>query len=164
MLIVILICFALCFIIEKSAPGWKLPAVPTWTIRVLAINFVQLLVVTLAGFSWEKWLSPYSAFHLSHYVPAWAGGTIAYVIATFIFYWWHRWRHESDFLWTRVHQIHHSAQRIEVITSFYKHPLEMTVNSLIGSLLVYSLLGLSPEAGAFYTLCTAWVSFFITLI
>ena len=160
MLIIILICFAFCFVVEKLNPGWKLPQVPTWTIRVLAVNFVQLLIVTIAGFTWEKWLEPHSLFHLSNHAPSWPGGIIAYVIATFIFYWWHRWRHESDFLWTRFHQIHHSAQRIEVITSFYKHPLEMTVNSIIGSLLVYSLLGLSIEAGAIYTLCTALGEFF----
>ena len=58
------------------------------------------------------------------------------------------------------HQIHHSPQRIEVITSFYKHPVEMIVNSIIGSLLVYAFLGLSPEAGAVYTLCTALGEFF----
>ena len=58
------------------------------------------------------------------------------------------------------HQIHHSPQRLEVITSFYKHPLEMTVNSIIGSLLVYNFLGLNMEAGAIYTLCTARGEFF----
>lgn len=42
-----------------------------------------------------------------------------------------------------------------MITSFYKHPGEMVVNSIIGSLLVYTLLGLTPEAGAVYTACTA---------
>ena len=160
MLTIIFGVFGFCFLLERLLPGWKLPEVPTWTIRVLAVNFVQLGVVTLAGLSWEKWLSRESLFHLSDYVPDAAGGMIAYFIATFVFYWWHRWRHEYDFLWTRFHQIHHSPQRLEVITSFYKHPLEMTVNSVIGSLLVYTLLGLSPEAGAVYTLCTALGEFF----
>jgi sterol desaturase/sphingolipid hydroxylase (fatty acid hydroxylase superfamily) len=160
MLTVIFLVFGFCFLLERLLPGWKLPEVPTWTVRVLAVNFVQLGVVTLAGVSWEKWLSRESIFHLSAYVPDAAGGMVAYFIATFVFYWWHRWRHEYDFLWTRFHQIHHSPQRLEVITSFYKHPLEMTVNSIIGSLLVYTLLGLSPEAGAVYTLCTALGEFF----
>jgi sterol desaturase/sphingolipid hydroxylase (fatty acid hydroxylase superfamily) len=160
MLPVIFICFAFCFLLERLIPGWKLPAVPTWAIRVLAINFVQLGVVVLAGYSWEIWLSSVSVFQLSDAVgPVW-GGIIAYFIATFIFYWWHRWRHTVDFLWLHFHQIHHSPQRIEVITSFYKHPLEMTVNSVIGSLLVYTLLGLTPEAGGIYTLCTALGEFF----
>lgn len=160
MLPVIFAVFAACFLIERLFPGWKLPAVPTWTIRVLAINFVQLVVVLVAGLTWEKWVSMHSVFHLSDHVPAWAGGLLAYFIATFIFYWWHRWRHTVDFLWLHFHQIHHSPQRLEVITSFYKHPLEMTVNSVIGSLLVYALLGLSPEAGGVYTLCTALGEFF----
>ena len=160
MLPVIFAVFACCFLLERMILGWKLPAVPTWTIRVLAINFVQLIVVIVAGFTWEKWLSAYSVFHLSNSVGDVAGGIIAYVIATFIFYWWHRWLHTVDFLWTHFHQIHHSPQRLEVITLFYKHPLEMTVNSIIGSLLVYTLLGLSAEAGAVYTLCTALGEFF----
>jgi len=63
-------------------------------------------------------------------------------------------------LWLAFHQIHHSPQRIETITSFYKHPGEMVVNSLIGSALVYALLGLSLEAGAVYTACTALGEFF----
>ena len=36
----------------------------------------------------------------------------------------------------------------------------MVVNSIIGSLLVYAFLGLSPEAGGVYTLCTALGEFF----
>lgn len=160
MLHIIFITFALCFIIERLVPGWKLPEVPTWSIRVLAVNFVQLLIVLVAGVTWERWLSAISLFNLSDHVGSLAGGLIAYFISTFIFYWWHRWRHEHDFLWTRFHQIHHSAQRLEVITSFYKHPLEMTVNSIIGSLLVFTLLGLDVEAGAYYTLCTALGEFF----
>lgn len=86
MLPVIFAVFAFCFILERLIPGWKLPTVPTWTIRVLAINFVQLIVVVVAGFTWEKWLSAYSVFHLSDHVGNVGGGVIAYVIATFIFY------------------------------------------------------------------------------
>ncbi|HEX7968904.1 MAG TPA: sterol desaturase family protein, partial [Stellaceae bacterium] len=149
-----------CFALEKITPGWRLPKVRTWPFRVIAINLVQLTVVLVAGLTWERWLSTYSLFHLSEHVGPWIGGFVAYFIATFVFYWWHRWRHEVDLLWRLFHQIHHSPQRIEVITSFYKHPIEMTFNSVLGSLLVYSLLGLTVEAGAIYTLFTALGEFF----
>ena len=112
MLPVIFVTFAFCFLLERFIPGWKLPPVPTWTIRVLGVNFVQLLVVLLAGFTWEQWLSRHSLFVLSAYENPVLGGIIAYFIATFVFYWWHRWRHTVDFLWTHFHQIHHSPQRI----------------------------------------------------
>jgi sterol desaturase/sphingolipid hydroxylase (fatty acid hydroxylase superfamily) len=160
MLFYIFAIFIFCFILEHARPGWQLPKVKTWPIRVIAINLVQLGVVILAGFTWEKWLGSWSIVRLSDHVSPLMGGLIAYFIATFVFYWWHRARHENNFLWRTFHQIHHSPQRIEVITSFYKHPVEMVVNSIIGSLLVYSFLGLSLEAGAIYTFCTAIGEFF----
>lgn len=160
MLITILAIFVFCFCLERVLPGWRLPRVRTWPVRVLAINAIQLGVVLLAGITWERWLSGSSILHLSRHVPPGVGGLIAYFIATFVFYWWHRWRHESAVLWRGFHQIHHSPQRLEVITSFYKHPGEMVANSIIGSLLVYSVLGLSLAAGAAYTFCTAIGEFF----
>ena len=160
MLTTIIVVFAICSLLERVVPGWPLPDVRGWTLRVLAINGVQLGVVILAGVTWERWMSSASLFHLSAYLSPVAGGLLAYFIATFVFYWWHRWRHEHALLWRGFHQIHHSPQRLEVITSFYKHPGEMIVNSIIGSVLVYALLGLSVEAGATYTLCTALGEFF----
>jgi sterol desaturase/sphingolipid hydroxylase (fatty acid hydroxylase superfamily) len=71
------------------------------------------------------------------------GALVGYLVVTFIYYWWHRWRHESSFLWRWIHQVHHSPQRIEVITSFYKHPLEILVNSALSSVILYLGVGLS---------------------
>ncbi|HTP39268.1 MAG TPA: sterol desaturase family protein [Steroidobacteraceae bacterium] len=160
MLLIVLAVFSVCFLLERAAPGWPLPAVRTWPYRVLTVNAVQLGVILFAGITWERWLSSASLFHLSGLVSPAVGGLIAYFIATFVFYWWHRWRHEYSLLWRGFHQIHHSPQRLEVITSFYKHPGEMVVNSILGSLLVYTVLGLSLKAGAIYTFCTAVGEFF----
>jgi hypothetical protein len=54
-------------------------------------------------------------------------------------------------LW--FHQLHDSAQRIEVITSFYKAPQEIFVDSIIMTTLLYPLLGLSRES-------SVWLSAF----
>ena len=160
MLPLIVCAFVLCFIAERLHPGWVLPAVRGWWWRVLAVNAAQLAIVLLAGLSWERWLAGASLLQLSASMPAWLGGLAAYGLATFVFYWWHRARHEVQWLWLGFHQIHHSPQRLEVITSFYKHPGEMLANSLIGSALVYAVLGLDPAAGGIYTLCTALGEFF----
>jgi sterol desaturase/sphingolipid hydroxylase (fatty acid hydroxylase superfamily) len=163
MLTVIFAVFAFCFVLERVIPGWRLPKVRTWPLRVLAINGVQLIVVVVAGMTWERWLSTASLFHLSRHVGPAVGGLIAYFIATFVFYWWHRWRHETrPCCGAASTRFITAPQRLEVITSFYKHPGEMIVNSIIGSLLVYALLGLSAEAGAWYTLCTALGEFLLS--
>ncbi|MBK7842676.1 MAG: sterol desaturase family protein [Bdellovibrionales bacterium] len=150
-----------CFVVERSFPGWKLPRVKTWAFRVLLLNVAQLGVILLAGISWEKWLNGWSLVQLGSFgLLVWFEGFIAYFLATFIFYWWHRYRHESPVLWRLFHQIHHSPQRIEVITSFYKHPIEMVINSILGSLIVFAILGLSLEGAAYYTFFTAIGEFF----
>ncbi|MDH5673709.1 MAG: sterol desaturase family protein [Myxococcales bacterium] len=151
---------ALCFALERLRPGWALPRVHGWWARVVGINLVQIAVVLIAGVTWERTLARHSWLQLSGSLGPTASGVVAYVIATFLFYWWHRLRHENDFFWRGFHQIHHSPQRLEVITSFYKHPLEMTANSIIGSVLIYTVLGLDLQAGAVYTACTALGEFF----
>jgi Fatty acid hydroxylase len=60
----------------------------------------------------------------------------------------HRLRHQRGF-WQVFHQIHHSASRIEILTSFYKHPVEILTNSITTAVLLYPVLGCS-------TLATFW--------
>ena len=49
MLSIILSVFVFCFVLERTIPGWQLPQVRTWPLRVLAINAAQLGVVLVAG-------------------------------------------------------------------------------------------------------------------
>jgi hypothetical protein len=48
MLYWILMIFIGCFILERCLPGWQLPRVKTWPLRVLFLNLIQLGVVLLA--------------------------------------------------------------------------------------------------------------------
>lgn len=75
----------------------------------------------------------------------WSGVAIGYLAITFVYYWWHRARHENRFLWRWLHQVHHSPARIEVITSFYKHPFEIALNGVLSSAVLHIVAGLTPE-------------------
>ena len=160
MIYFLLLIFLLFFAWERLNPAWYLPPVKTWPLRVLSINACQLLIVLLAGISWEKWLGAASVFQLAGSMSPLAGGLLAYVVASFVYYWWHRARHRFHALWVCFHQIHHSPRRIEAITSFYKHPADMVVNSFISTLIVYTLLGLSPADGVVFSLITTAVEMF----
>jgi sterol desaturase/sphingolipid hydroxylase (fatty acid hydroxylase superfamily) len=138
------------------------------------LNLGQVGVVLLAGIAWDGWMGNHRPWSADALGPI-GGAILGYVVLTFVYYWWHRWRHESDFLWRWVHQVHHSPQRIEVITAFYKHPIELLANSLLSSAILYLLVGLSPAAAAGATLLSGlaelfyhwnvptpyWVGFFI---
>ncbi len=160
MIFVLVLIAGLMVIIERVWPGQKLPTVRLWWLRIALVNAVQLGIVILAGISWDRWLASASLLHLTDHFGLWLSAVIAYVVSTFIYYFWHRVRHESSFFWRLCHQLHHSPQRIEVLASFYKHPVEILINSILSALIIYSLLGLSVEAASIYTAFTAIAEYF----
>ena len=131
--------------VERLKPGRAWPSVRTWWARAVAVNLVQIGIVFLAGATWDGWLLRHRLWSAE---PLGVGGgaVVGYVVITFIYYWWHRARHTHDFLWRWLHQFHHSPQRIEIITSFYKHPLELVANGILSSAIVYLLVGLDLQA------------------
>jgi sterol desaturase/sphingolipid hydroxylase (fatty acid hydroxylase superfamily) len=160
MMILIFAIAAGCMLVERLWPAMNLPRVRAWWPRVLLINAIQLGITVLAGHTWNRWFAHGSLFQISAHLGHWSSAILIYVFSTFVYYWWHRYRHESQFLWRSLHQIHHSARRLEILTSFYKHPVEIWINSLLSSVIVYPLFGASVEAAAYYTLLIAVGEFF----
>ncbi len=176
MLITILIGGLIFMGLERIFPDQVLPQVKRWYSRAALFNAAQLAVVVITGLLWNDVFQAGSLYSIDDQGwPAAIAGFIGYLISTFFYYWWHRVRHQSNFLWLATHQLHHSPSRIETITAFYKHPLELVLNSLLSSLISYTLLGLSIEAAAWVTLFSAlgefvyhmnirtprWMGFFI---
>jgi sterol desaturase/sphingolipid hydroxylase (fatty acid hydroxylase superfamily) len=151
---------AVFLLLERLFPGRELPNSPGWYLRAALLNGVQLGVVLLAGVSWSVWLQGPSLLRIEGLMGPVAQGFVCWFVGTFVFYWWHRARHRFDLLWRGLHQIHHSASRIEALTSFYKHPLEITLNSILSTAIVFVLLGASVEAAGWYSLFAAVGEFF----
>lgn len=149
-----------CIAVEWHWPAHQLPRVRNWWAHVALVNALQTGIVIVVGSAWDRWLVPWSLFHLSAHFGDAGSGALAYLLSTFVYYWWHRVRHESKFFWRVCHQLHHSARRIEIVTSFYKHPVEIFLNALLGSALVYLLLGCSPGAAAICMLLSAVAEYF----
>jgi sterol desaturase/sphingolipid hydroxylase (fatty acid hydroxylase superfamily) len=160
MLILLIAIAALMILIERFWPGQALPTVKGWWVRIALVNLVQLGIVIVAGLTWDRWLASFSLLHLSDRMGDVPSALVAYFISTFVYYWWHRVRHESSFFWKLCHQLHHSPRRIELLASFYKHPVEIFLNSVISAALVYTLLGCSVKAAAIYTAITAVAEYF----
>lgn len=132
---------------ERLAPARELPEVPHFPLRSVLFTLLQALIATGVGplfHAGKGALLPLGDWH-----PLAAGG-LAYFVSTFLWYWWHRFRHEKRVLWLGLHQLHHSPVRIEVMTAFYKHPLEQLANSILGGLVAGPLFGLPIAATAVY--------------
>ncbi|HWZ93119.1 MAG TPA: sterol desaturase family protein [Polyangiaceae bacterium] len=135
--------------LERLAPGRKLPQVRGWYARALALNLVQMLITLGLNRVWRGVFDGPSLLRLAAWNRPVLEGLSAWLVGTFFFYWWHRIRHARGF-WRLFHQVHHSPARIEAVTSFYKHPLEIFSDSLLSALVLYPLLGASLT-GAFWS-------------
>jgi sterol desaturase/sphingolipid hydroxylase (fatty acid hydroxylase superfamily) len=140
------------FAVEKVWPGRPLPHSKGWYVRALLLNLVQLGITLGLANVWLELFGTFSLAHLANWELPILEGFVGWFVGTFVFYWWHRIRHARGF-WQVFHQIHHSPSRIEVLTSFYKHPVEILFNSALSAIVLFPLLGCS-------LLATFWYNFF----
>lgn len=140
------------FVLERVRPGRPLPASQGWYVRAGLMNVAQLVLVGVGGLIWNEYFRGHAILELGDWSNPVAEGAFYWFVGTFIFYWWHRLRH-ADWFWHVFHQVHHSPSRIEVLTSFYKHPIEIAADSIIAGFFIYCVFGGTAEAGA-------WTSFF----
>ena len=143
---------AVFFAAERIRPGRSLPGSNQWYWRALIVNLMQLAITLATARLWIHLFGELSLFKLRSWNMPLAEGFVGWFVGTFFFYWWHRIRHGSGF-WLIFHQIHHSPSRIEIVTSFYKHPIEILSDSVLSAVILYPLLGCSMM-GAF------WYNFF----
>jgi sterol desaturase/sphingolipid hydroxylase (fatty acid hydroxylase superfamily) len=146
-------------VLERLYPGRRLPYSPGWYVRALAINFVQLAITLATGKLWEELFTGASVLHLAAWRLPLAEGFVGWFVGTFVYYWWHRVRHQDGF-WRIFHQVHHSPARIEILTSFYKHPVEILANAILSAAILYPLLGCSLLGAVWYNFFAATGEYF----
>src|SRR5581483_3937333 len=145
---------ALFLILERRFPGRALPHSHGWYARAALINMAQFVITVATARLWSQVFGEASLFSLSDWdSPLWQG-LVGWGVGSFFFYWWHRLRHARGW-WLMFHQIHHSPARIEVMTSFYKHPIEILADSALAALVLYPLLGCSLEGALWFNFFAA---------
>jgi len=140
---------------ERIKPGRILPKIKNWYYMALIINVIQLIITLLTARLWIEIFGEISLFKIRNWQSEILQGFFGWLIGTFFFYWWHRVRHMKGF-WLIFHQLHHSPSRIEAVTSFYKHPIEILADAILSALILYPLLGCSLM-GMFWYNCFAGI-------
>jgi len=144
-------------IAERLAPARPLPAVRGWFGKGLLFFLAGGAIVGGLPGLWAGWVREHRLLNLEGLGVV--GGTIVGLVATdFLLYWFHRLRHRVPALW-RLHQMHHSAERLDVSGAFYFHPLESVLFVLVMSFLAALLFGVHPLAAAL----NGYFGFFISV-
>src|ERR1041384_1134171 len=125
--------FIACVVLERVVPARPLPAVRRWLLKGFlffvitgALNAVIPAVIgSKLGF-----LSVVDGARLGL-----AGCAVVTLLVSELFaYWIHRTLHRFHGLWRWTHQMHHSAERIDVAGAVYFHPFDITVPIGVASL------------------------------
>lgn len=150
--------FAIGMVLERACPARGLPSVRGWSLRAglgffatLAVNAVvpMLVAALLAGKTMLelRWLGTLG------------GAAIAFVVSDLLAYWLHRAQHRTAWLWRITHQLHHSAERVDVLGASFFHPLDIGLQATSSTLAVAAL-GVTPDAAALAGLCSVGLAVF----
>ena len=150
--------FAALALAERLYPGRLLPQVQGWRPRALAAFAVYFLVSSYLPLLWADALAPLQVLDLSDW-PSWAAVVLGLLVYEFFAYAYHRGMHSVD-PWFRIsHQMHHSAERLDVYGAFWFSPLDIVGWTLVPSVAL-TLLGLPPPAATSTILIITFLSIF----
>lgn len=132
-------------IADGVARARHFPDVAFWRMMGIASAILYFAIAATAPFLWDAWFGAHQLFDAST-LPFLVQVVIGFLVLEFGIYWWHRTMHRFDPLWRLTHQMHHSAERVDIWGAYYFHPLDMAGWALLGSLCLVGIVGLSPEA------------------
>lgn len=151
--------YAALMFIEAIVPGRELPNVRGWIPRALTSFGVYFYLSSYLPLLWDEYLAQYQLFDLSH-LGAFSGAAIGLFVYEFLVYVWHRTMHATDWLWRSFHQMHHSAERLDTFGAFYFSPLDMAGFTMVGSLSLSLIVGLSAKAVTLFLFATMFLGIF----
>jgi sterol desaturase/sphingolipid hydroxylase (fatty acid hydroxylase superfamily) len=144
---------------EAVATARTLPKVKGWISRALASFGVYFYLASYLPLIWDGYLAQYQLLDLSG-LGTIAGAAVGVLVYEALVYAWHRAMHETDWLFRSFHQMHHSAERLDSYGAFYFSPLDMAGFTLVGSLSLSLIVGLSPEATTVFLFATMFLGIF----
>ncbi len=144
---------------ERLRPGRTLPTLSGWRSRGLAAFAVFFFLSSYLPLLTDPWLAQYRLVDMTG-LGAVGGAAVAVLVYEAIAYVWHRSMHTSSVLWRGVHQMHHSAERIDCAGAFYFSPLDMIGWTAVGSVSMVLVLGITPEATTIALLTTTLLGMF----
>ena len=151
--------YLLMIALDFAAPARPFPKVRLWRLKGVAfmVTFVALSIVL--PLFWDAHFAEHRVIDATG-LGTWAGAVVGLFAYQLVSYGWHRLMHRTPFLWRWFHQMHHSAERVDVFGAFYFSPLDMLGWTLIASVSLVLLVGVTPEAAILVSTLLTFTGFF----
>jgi sterol desaturase/sphingolipid hydroxylase (fatty acid hydroxylase superfamily) len=144
--ILIPVTFLALFALERLFPARPLPKVSWWVLKGF-IGFVLFGVLNtfIPAFIAEQMTKRVAPVNLQFL--GLGGALVVLVASDVVSYWVHRSLHRFQFVWRWTHQMHHSAERLDIPGAVYFHPFDIAVQIGVPTIFV-ALLGVTADAAA----------------
>lgn len=158
-MIVIIVFFLTFLAYDTLRPARRYAEVKGWVPKGIASFLVYASLSTALPFVWDAWLGQHRLIDASS-LGTLRGAGVGFLSAQVFMYAWHRTVHANDFLWRWFHQMHHSAERVDVAGTFYFSPLDMLGWTFLGSLALVWAVGVTPQAAVLVNLVLTFTAMF----
>lgn len=156
--LVIIAMYAGLMLLEAWRPGRTLPQVPGWKLKGILAFLGYVLLTTYLPLLWDRHLARFQIFDLTH-LSVFGGTVVGFLVYELGAWAWHRSMHRFAWLW-RIHQMHHSAERLDTYGAFYFNPLDMAGWAAIGSIALVLVVGVAPQAATNIVLIASFLTIF----
>lgn len=143
-------------LLDFIAPARKFPAQSRWRLKAATFTGLYLLIAFTAPAFWDATFAEHQLLDLTSLGHV-GGAVVGLLVLQLVSYGYHRALHTVPFLW-RIHQMHHSAERVDIWGALYFHPLGALGWTLMGSFALVFLVGVTVEATIAATLATTVVA------
>jgi len=130
---------------EALAPARRLPTVRGWRAKGIAAFLVFFFLSSYLPLLWSETLAGFQLFDLTG-LGQWGGALVGFLLYEAGAWVYHRSMHGSTWLWRSMHQMHHSAERLDVAGAYWFSPLDMIGWTALASLCLTVIVGITPEA------------------
>jgi len=159
LLMVVLGMFAAFCGIDLAVHGRPFPAVRWWRTKGLVATALYFALAYFLPVLWDEWLAGRRLMDAS-VLPFWSQLVLGFLVLQLGTYAWHRTLHRVPILWRHLHQMHHSAERVDIWGAFYFHPLDVAGFVLLGSLCLVGGFGVAADAARLVTVAAAFCAMF----
>ena len=143
-------------LLELVSRGRNFPEVARWRIKGTGFMLLYFALATYAPLFWDGWLGEHRLL-AGDQLPLWAQLVLGFLALEFGIYAWHRTMHNTPFLWRWFHQMHHSAERVDIWGALYFHPFDTLGFTFVGSLMLVLGVGIGAEAAIIINLVATFM-------
>jgi len=148
--------YAVLILLEALFPARPLPQIRGWRTRALVVFAFYFFLSSYLPLIWSESLAKIQLFNLEALNP-FAGAAVAVLIYEGLVFFWHRAMHKNHWLWRGLHQMHHSAERVDSYGAFYFSPLDIVGFTFLSSIAL-TVVGLPAKAITYYFYATMFLA------